>query len=88
MADAIVHLSSVAGSSLLDSAGDRLGRIEDVVARLDVSDQLPAVVGGVARFGGREMFVPMNRIDRLEPAAARAATTKLNLALSSPLQRP
>ncbi len=80
MADAIVHLSSVAGSPLLDSAGDRLGRIEDVVARLDVSDQLPAVVGLVARIGGREMFVPMNRLDRLEPTAARAATTKLNLA--------
>ncbi|MGB9183205.1 MAG: CBS domain-containing protein [Solirubrobacteraceae bacterium] len=80
MADAIVHLSSVAGSPLLDSAGDRLGRIEDVVARLDVSDQLPAVVGLVARVGGREMFVPMSRVDRLERAAARTATTKLNLA--------
>jgi len=38
------------------------------------------VVGLVARIGGREMFVPMNRIDRLERAAARTATTKLNLA--------
>jgi CBS domain-containing protein len=80
VADAIVHLSSVAGSPLLDSAGDRLGRIEDVVARLDVADQPPAVVGLVARIGGREMFVPMSRVDRLERAAARTATTKLNLA--------
>lgn len=80
MSDAIVHLSSVAGSPLLDSAGQRLGRIEDVVARLDLADQLPAVVGLVARIGGREMFVPMNRIERLERAAARTATTKLNLA--------
>jgi CBS domain-containing protein len=80
VADAIVHLSSVAGSPLLDSAGDRLGRIEDVVARLDVADQLPAVVGLVARIGGREMFVPMGRVERLERAAARTATTKLNLA--------
>ncbi len=80
MADAIVHLSSVAGSPLLDSAGDRLGRIEDVVARLDLADQLPAIVGLVARIGGREMFVPMSRVDRLERAAARTATTKLNLA--------
>jgi CBS domain-containing protein len=78
--DAIVHLSSVAGSPLLDSAGERLGRIEDVVARLDLADPLPALVGLVARIGGREMFVPMNRVDRLERAAARTATTKLNLA--------
>lgn len=80
MPDAIVHLSSVAGSPLLDSAGERLGRIEDVVARLDLADPLPALVGLVARIGGREMFVPMNRVDRLERAAARTATTKLNLA--------
>lgn len=80
MPDAIVHLSSVAGSPLLDSAGERLGRIEDVVVRLDVADELPAVVGLVARIGGREMFVPVSRIDRLERAAARTATTKLNLA--------
>lgn len=80
MSDAIVHLSSVAASPLLDSSGERLGRIEDVVARLDLADQLPAVVGLVARIGGREMFVPMNRIDQLEGAAARTATTKLNLA--------
>jgi CBS domain-containing protein/sporulation protein YlmC with PRC-barrel domain len=80
VADAIVHLSSVAGSPLLDSTGERLGRIEDVVARLDLADELPSVVGLVARIGGREMFVPMNRIDRLERAAARTATTKLNLA--------
>ncbi len=50
------------------------------MVRLDVADVLPAVVGLVARIGGREMFVPVSRIDRLEPAAARTATTKLNLA--------
>ncbi len=70
----------MAGSPLLDSAGERLGRIEDVVVRLDGADELPAVVGLLARIGGREMFVPMSRVDRLEPAGARTATTKLNLA--------
>lgn len=84
MPDAIVHLSSVTGSALLESTGARLGRIEDVVARLDLADQLPAVVGLVARIGGRELFVPMSRIDRLERAAARTATTKRDLA---PFQR-
>ncbi len=80
MAEAIVHVSSVSGSPLLDSAGERLGRIEDVVARLDLADPLPGIVGLKARIGGREMFVPINRIEQLEPAAARTATTKLNLA--------
>jgi len=80
MPDDIVHVSSLAGGPLLDSSGERLGRIEDVVARLDLSDRLPPVVGLKARIGGREMFVPIDRVEQLGPQAARTATTKLNLA--------
>jgi CBS domain-containing protein len=79
MPDAIVHVSSLAGSPLLDSDGERLGRVEDVVARLDLADPLPPVIGLKARVGGREMFVPIDRIQGLVPEA-RTATTKLNLA--------
>ena len=71
MADAVVHLSSVAGSPLLDSAGAKLGRVQDVIARLDQGDRLPLVTGLKARIGGRELFVPADRIAQLEPAAAR-----------------
>jgi CBS domain-containing protein/sporulation protein YlmC with PRC-barrel domain len=80
MPDAIVHLSSLAGSPLLDSTGERLGRIEDVIARLDQGDGLPPVIGLKARIGGRDSFVPIDRVEALEPAAARTSTTKLNLA--------
>ena len=80
MSHAVVHLSSVAGSPLLDSSGAKLGRVQDVVVRLDGRDVLPLVTGLKARIGGRELFVPADRIDRLEVAAARTSTTKLNLA--------
>jgi hypothetical protein len=80
MADAVVDVSSVAGSPLLDSAGTRLGRVEDVIARLDQGARLPLVSGLKARIGGRELFVSADRIERLEPEAARTSTTKLNLA--------
>jgi CBS domain-containing protein len=80
MPEAILHLSSLVGSPLLDSAGGRLGRVEDMIARLDLADGLPPVVGLKARIGGRDMFVPAHRIERLEPAAAHTSTTKLNLA--------
>jgi CBS domain-containing protein len=76
----ILHVSSLSGAPLLDSAGGTLGRIQDVIARLDQDASLPAVVGLVGRIGGRDLFVPISRIDRLERTAARAATTKLNLA--------
>jgi CBS domain-containing protein/sporulation protein YlmC with PRC-barrel domain len=80
MPEAIVHLTSLAGSPLVDSSGERLGRVEDVVARLDTGEPLPPVIGLKARIGGRELFVPIDRVERLEPAAARMATTKLDLA--------
>ena len=80
MAETVVHLSSLAGSPLLDSGGERLGRIEDVVARLDLGGLRPPVIGLKARIAGRELFVPIERVQQLEPAAARTSTTKLNLA--------
>jgi len=80
MPDDTLHLSSLVGSPLLDSSGKRLGRVEDVIARLDVGDRLPPVTGLLARIAGRDMFVPADRIAHLEPAAARTSTTKLNLA--------
>ena len=76
----VIHLSSVAGSPLLDSAGERLGRVHDLVVRLDGGQALPPVVGFKARIGGREMFVPMDRVEQLGPDAVRVSTTKLNLA--------
>jgi CBS domain-containing protein len=80
MPEDVLHLSALAGSPLVDSSGERLGRVEDVIVRLDGSDELPPVTGLKARIGGREMFVPADRLERLEPGAARTSTTKLNLA--------
>ena len=76
----VIHVSSVAGSPLLDSAGERLGRVEDVIARLDQGHGLPPVVGLQARIGGRELFVPIDRVEQLGPDTVRTSTTKLNLA--------
>jgi len=76
----VIHLSSVAGSPLLDSAGDRLGRVQDLVVRLDQGQGLPPVTGLKARIGGREMFVPIDRVARLGPDTVQTSTTKLNLA--------
>ena len=76
----IIHLSSVAGGPLLDSAGDRLGRIEDLTVRLDQGQDLPPITGLKARIGGRDLFVPIDRIEQLGPDHARTSTTKLNLA--------
>ena len=80
MPDGVLHLSSLAGCPLVDSSGERLGRVDDLIARLDLADPLPPVIGVRAAIGGRLLFVPANRIATLEPGAARTSTTKLNLA--------
>jgi CBS domain-containing protein len=73
-----MHLSSILRSPLLDRAGERLGRVEDLIVRL-ADGGYPPVTGCKARIGGRELFVPVARIAALEPGAARLAGEKLSL---------
>jgi CBS domain-containing protein len=73
-----MHLSTVLRSPLLDRAGERLGRVEDVIVRL-ADGGYPPVTGLKARIGGRELFVPIDKIATLEAGAARLSGQKLNL---------
>jgi CBS domain-containing protein len=74
----VVHLSSVLRSPLLDRAGDRLGRVDDLIVRL-ADRGYPPVTGLKARIGGRELFVPVDRIAALDPGSVRLGGEKLSL---------
>jgi CBS domain-containing protein len=74
----VMHLSTVLRSPLLDRAGERLGRVEDLIVRL-ADGGYPPVTGLKARIGGRELFVPIARVAKLEPGAVRLAGEKLSL---------
>ena len=50
MAVEILHLSSVVKSALVDRDGDRLGRVEDLIARCGVAPH-PPITGVVAKDG-------------------------------------
>jgi CBS domain-containing protein len=76
----VLHLSSLVGSPLLDSANERLGRVDDIVVRLGESETLPPVVGLRAVVGGRNLFVPGRNIERLDDGGVHLTTTKLDLA--------
>ncbi len=78
MAQAIVHLSSIIRSPLLDRAGERLGRVEDLIVRL-ADGGYPPVTGLKARIGGRDLFVPVGRVAQLKPGAVRLAGETLSL---------
>ena len=78
MPQQVVHLSLVLRAPLLDRAGERLGRVEDLIVRL-ADGGYPPVTGLKARIGGRELFVPVDRIATLAPGAVRLAGQKLSL---------
>ena len=73
----ILHLSSLIRSPLVDRDGGKLGRVDDLVVRLDGRAH-PPVVGIVATIGGRN-FVPTAQIASMEPGVVRLAGAKLNL---------
>jgi len=73
-----VHLSTILRSPLLDRAGERLGRVEDLIVRL-ADGGYPPVTGLKARIGGRDLFVPTDRIATLQPGAVRLSAEKLSL---------
>jgi CBS domain-containing protein len=68
-------LSSLLRRTVIDAAGQALGRLTDVIVRLSGEDY-PAVTGLVADIGGRELFIHAGEIlawdtERLELATAR-----------------
>jgi len=78
MLPSILHLSQLIRKPLVDSGGEQLGRVEDVIVRLE-DEGLPVVTGIRARIGGRELFVPAERIADLERGSIRLSKDKLDL---------
>ena len=62
----ILHLSSVIKRPLVDAAGDRLGKVQDLIVRAGESPH-PPVVGLVVDIGGRDLFVPIRKVAAFEP---------------------
>ncbi len=60
----ILHLSTFLHRPIFDSDGDRIGRVQDLVARLG-DDAHPPIVGVVIRIEGRNLFVPIRKIGGL-----------------------
>jgi len=62
----VIHLSSIVKRPLVDDSGDRIGRVQDLVARLGDSPH-PPVVGLVVAIGERDLFVPIRKVAAFEP---------------------
>ena len=66
--DTAVFISRVIGLPLVDSAGDQVGRVKDVVCYLRADGRAPRVKGFVAElFARARIFVPMVRVHDITP---------------------
>src|SRR6516165_9636808 len=60
----IVHLSTLVRRPIYDKDGDRIGRVQDLVARIG-DDAHPPLVGVVVRIESRNLFIPIRKISGL-----------------------
>lgn len=72
-------LTGILHSPLIDSAGGRLGRVDDVIARF-AEGGYPPVTGLVGRIAGRKLFIPRDRIALMKAGGVQLAGEDLNLA--------
>ncbi len=60
----LLHLSTFLRRPMFDQAGERIGRVQDLVARMG-DDPHPPIVGAVIRIENRDLFVPIRKIGGL-----------------------
>jgi CBS domain-containing protein len=77
-ANRILHLSLVLGAALVDPAGERIGRVDDLVVRLE-EGAYPPLTGLLARVAGRAVFVPGDAVADLDERRVTLATNRLDL---------
>ena len=74
----VLHLSLVVGGDLLDPAGAKLGRVDDLIVRLG-GEEYPPVTGLLATLAGRQVFVPADEIAELAHARVTLRARRLDL---------
>ncbi|MHB1582365.1 MAG: magnesium transporter MgtE N-terminal domain-containing protein [Acidimicrobiales bacterium] len=73
----LVPLSGLVKRPLVDQAGDRIGKVVDLIARIGASPH-PPVTGLVARIAGRDLFVPIRKVE-VEPGQVRFSGNRVDL---------
>ena len=73
-----LHLSNLLRRPLLDSRGETVGKLSDVIVRLRGADR-PLVTGLVASVGGREVFVPEEQVSAVDGDVLRLLSPRLDL---------
>src|SRR5438270_654661 len=74
------YTSRLAGLTVFDPNGDRVGKVRDAVAALRVGTAAPRVLGLVVEVvARRRIFVPMGRVTGIDPNSVMLASGTINL---------
>ncbi|MFQ1000448.1 magnesium transporter MgtE N-terminal domain-containing protein [Modestobacter sp. SSW1-42] len=74
------YVSRVAGLTVFDPNGDRVGKVRDVLVALRVGSATPRVLGLVVEVvARRRIFVPMGRVTGLDAGSVRLSSGTLNV---------
>jgi Mg/Co/Ni transporter MgtE len=74
------YVSRVAGLTVFDPNGDRVGKVRDVLVALRVGSAAPRVLGLIVEVvARRRIFTPMGRVTGLDATSVRLSTGTLNL---------
>ncbi len=74
----LLPATQIIHAAIVDSRGEKLGRVQDVIVRL-ADGGYPPITGLKARIGGRELFVPATQIGSLSPGRVQLSGDTLNL---------
>jgi hypothetical protein len=74
----ILHLSSIIGSPLRDSDGERLGKVEDLIVRLG-GIGYPPITGVLVKVAGRTSFLGADRVSDIGQDGVVLRKAKLDL---------
>jgi MgtE intracellular N domain/CBS domain len=74
----LLPATQIIHATVLDSRGEKLARVEDLIVRL-ADGGYPPVTGLEVRIGGRDLFVPASQIGSLEAGRVQLSGDTLNL---------
>jgi CBS domain-containing protein/sporulation protein YlmC with PRC-barrel domain len=75
----IVSLAGLIGRPVLNQAGDEVGHVVDLVAKVHGGETYPLVTGIVIRVGRRRTFLDASNIDRVHRRSVTLRTARLDL---------
>jgi CBS domain-containing protein len=76
---AIVSVASLVGAPVFNQRGQRVGKLVDLVARMQGQDRYPPLTGLLLRIGTRNSFLPIEAVDSINHQSVHLRTARLDL---------